>query len=297
MRSSSASERPVRPSTVRIGCLCPGIRARARAWVHARRQPHATVGDAACARASASPRGRRASRRSRTARLGAGRYPASPALPSPARPRAHVSTSTVTGPSLTSATLMCAPNSPRSAPRARRSARTAAGPARRARRRRSSGGCPARVAVQRELADAEDLAVAERLVHAPVGVGEDAQSRAPSRPGARPRAASSSREMPSSTSRPAPIAATGARRRRRSRARLAARARADKCRSNSAAAPRRGRGARGGAAAARSRRANAARRRAGHDSRTSIAATDPRETSPDQCPSRDGSTPRRPDVL
>ena len=36
-------------------------------------------------------------------------------------------------------------------------------------------GALARVAVERELADDEHLAVAERLVHLAVGVGEDAQ--------------------------------------------------------------------------------------------------------------------------
>ena len=57
-----------------------------------------------------------------------------------------------------------------------RSARRAARRARAGRPRRRTGGCPRRgVAVERELGDAEHRAVAERLVHAPVGVGEDAQ--------------------------------------------------------------------------------------------------------------------------
>ena len=63
------------------------------------------------------------------------------------------------------------------------------------------------VAIEGELADAEDLALAEGLVHVPVGVGEDPQG---AHLAGQPlgRRASSSWVIPSRTSRPGPISAT-----------------------------------------------------------------------------------------
>jgi hypothetical protein len=75
---------------------------------------------------------------------------------------------TVTGPSLTSSTCMCAPKIPRCAP---------------ARVLSLLGGCSrdearpvaaTRITVQRELTHAQNLALAQRLVHVTVGVGEEA---------------------------------------------------------------------------------------------------------------------------
>ncbi len=114
---------------------------------------------------------------------------------------------TVTGPSLTnSLTSMCAPNTPRCASSRCRPARTAAP------RCLGPGGVDvrravalARVAVERELGDAQHLALAQRLVHAAFGVGEDAQiadllaSRSAS-------AVVSEWVTPCSTSRPAALA-------------------------------------------------------------------------------------------
>jgi hypothetical protein len=78
--------------------------------------------------------------------------------------RAHfgLSTSSVTGPSLTSSTCIIAPNTPRAA-------------LSRSQKRPYSGSASSGVAVERELAHAQDLPLAERLVHPPGGVGKDAQ--------------------------------------------------------------------------------------------------------------------------
>ena len=114
-------------------------------------------------RPARSRRARPRDRARRARRVGAGR-------------RQGCSSSSVTGPSLTSSTSMCAPNTPRCGPEALAEAlveRLGELGARRADEARPVA--LARVAVERELADAQDLAVAERLVHAPVGVLEDAQ--------------------------------------------------------------------------------------------------------------------------
>ena len=87
-----------------------------------------------------------------------------------------VSSSSVTGPSLTSSTSIIAPKTPRS-----RTEPLAEALVQRLGVLGPRGGDVARavalsrVAVERELADAQDLAVAERLVHPPLGVGEHAQ--------------------------------------------------------------------------------------------------------------------------
>ena len=121
----------------------------------------------------------------------------------------QVSRRSVTGPSLTSSTAISAPNTPRGGAEAIAEAlverlgvlRPGGGDVRRA-------VAPARVAVERELRDAEHLAIAERLVHPPVARRGRRAARAPCRRACPPRSGPSSWVTPSSTSRPGPIAAT-----------------------------------------------------------------------------------------
>ena len=115
----------------------------------------------------------------------------------------------MTGPSLTSSTAIRAPKTPRLAP-SRSQKRSYSGSA--TSRRRgvdvARAVALAGVAVERELAHAEDLALAERLVHPPLGVVEDPQrADLVGEPvGLAPRRRPT--RTPSRTSSPGPIAAT-----------------------------------------------------------------------------------------
>ena len=121
---------------------------------------------------------RRASSRCRRGRSGgrpadrparAARRRAAPAL-------TQASSSSVTGPSLTSSTAMCAPNTPRGRRPGWQNSSYSGSACSAGAAAVKLGRLPApRVAVERELAHAQDLALAERLVHVAGGVREDPQ--------------------------------------------------------------------------------------------------------------------------
>ena len=125
------------------------------------------------------------------------------------------SITSVTGPSLTSSTSMCARNRPVATrtPCPRLGDELLVNPLGLLRRRRGDEARPAAfaaIAQQRELAHHEQLAadVGQREIHLAVGVLEDRAGRRLCRPATRRSSSSSSAATPSSTSNPRPISPT-----------------------------------------------------------------------------------------